>query len=200
MRITVFGASGRTGRLLVADALARGWEVAAVARRPPDQPLPPKAAAIVGSPANEGVVAGAIAGSQAVVSALGPVAEVTVTEVSEATAVIAHVLQQDSVRRRFVLPANASVFSDAPVSGRYANVAAEHRRNVAMVRSTAGLAWTVVAAPVLTNDPATGRIDVVLDAMPAGRTLTRGDFAATMLDGIANDAWTEHVVGAANPD
>jgi hypothetical protein len=110
------------------------------------------------------------------------------------------VLQQDSVRRRFVLPANASVFSDAPVSGRYANVAAEHRRNVAKVRSTAGLAWTVVAAPILTDDPATGRIDVVLEAMPAGRTLTRGDFASTMLDALGNDAWIGHIVGAANAD
>jgi putative NADH-flavin reductase len=200
MRITVFGATGRTGKLIVAQALARGWQVAAVGRRPPDEPFPPGAAVIVGRPADRGVVAGAIAGSEAVVSALGPIAEVTVTEVSDMTAAIAHVLRQEREPRRFVLPGNASVFSEAPVTGRYANVAAEHRRNVETVRSAEGLAWTVVAAPILVDDPATGRVDVVLDAMPPGRTLTRADFAATMLDAIDNDAWIGHVVGAANPD
>jgi putative NADH-flavin reductase len=199
MRITVFGATGRTGRLVVAGAVTRGWEVAAVARRRPDEPFPAGVAVVVGSPANTGVVAGAIAGSQAVISALGPIAEVTVAEVSDATAKIVRVLEESRTPRRFVLPANASVFSDAPVTGRYANVAAEHRRNVATVRSAQRLAWTVVAAPVLVDDPPTGLVDVAVDAMPAGRTLTRADFAATMLDALGEDAWVGRVIGVADP-
>jgi putative NADH-flavin reductase len=199
MQVTVFGASGRTGRLVVSQAAARGWQVAAVARRPVEEPSPPGVAAVVGDPRNTGVVAGAIAGSEAVISALGPVAEVTQTEVSDATAVIVHVLEQSSTERRVVVPANGSVFSDEPLTGRYANVAEEHRRNVARLRAS-HVPWVVLAAPILSDDAATGRIVTALDAMPPGRTLTRADFAATMLDAIARDGWSGHVVGAANDD
>ena len=39
MRIVVFGANGPTGRLLTAQAVERGHEVAAVTRRPAGFPL-----------------------------------------------------------------------------------------------------------------------------------------------------------------
>ena len=40
MRLSVFGANGATGRLLVRQALDAGHEVTAVTRRPAEFPLP----------------------------------------------------------------------------------------------------------------------------------------------------------------
>jgi putative NADH-flavin reductase len=197
MRVTVFGANGRTGRLVVDGALQRGWQVVAVVRREPDPALPVAAAVVVGDPRDPGVIAGAIAGSGAVVSALGPVAEVTRTEVSETTATIVQVVSSGTTRR-LILPANSSVFSDGEVTGEYANVAAEHRRDVATVRGS-DIDWTVVVTGFLSDDQATGRVAVAVDEMPAAEWVTRGDFAATMLDAIDHADWVGHLIGVANP-
>jgi putative NADH-flavin reductase len=198
MRLAVFGANGRTGRLVVEEANRRGMQVAAVMRRPPETAFPDGVAVIVVNPAGRGVIAGTVAGTEAVVSALGPVAMATQTEISDLTTTIVRVLEAGEPRR-LILPANVSVFSDADVTGRFANVAAEHRRNVATARAS-DLDWTVVAPATLTDEPPTGRVVTAIDAKVEGRTLTRRDFAATMLDAIEREDWVHHVVGAANAD
>ncbi|BCJ38539.1 hypothetical protein Athai_60420 [Actinocatenispora thailandica] len=72
MRITIFGANGRTGRLLVTQALAAGHRVTAVTRRPDTFPLrhddlEVAAADVLDGPAVDAVVAG----REAVLSTLG---------------------------------------------------------------------------------------------------------------------------------
>jgi putative NADH-flavin reductase len=196
MRISVFGANGGTGRLVVKEARRRGIQVAAVVRREPAEAFDEGVAVVVRDPSSRSVIAGVVAGTDAVVSALGPVAEVTETEVSAVTALIVRVLAAGTPRR-VIVPANASVFDDAEVTGPFANVAAEHRRNLATLRAS-DLEWTMVAAPYLADDPPTGSIRTAVDAAPEGRTLTRGDYAATMLDAIERADWVGHVVGVAN--
>jgi putative NADH-flavin reductase len=97
-----------------------------------------------------------------------------------------------------VIATNARVFSGGEVAGPYANVAAEHRRDVAILRESA-LDWTVVAAPMLTDDPATGSYVAVVDGKGPGRSITRGDFATALLDALEKDAWIRHIVGVTNP-
>jgi putative NADH-flavin reductase len=71
MRLTVFGASGATGRRLVEQALGAGHHVTAVTRRP--ERIPPRDGlrALGADVADTGAVDAAIAGSDAVLSALG---------------------------------------------------------------------------------------------------------------------------------
>ena len=97
-----------------------------------------------------------------------------------------------------MVPGNAAVFSDKELTGAYANVGEEHRRVVALVRDSA-LPWSVLVAPTLSDDPATHSVLTAIDERPPGRALTRGDFAATMLDAIAHPEWVGHLVGVANP-
>jgi len=197
VRIVVFGSTGGTGQQIVHQARARGHEVVAVARRDPDAPFGEGVALVRGRPSDRSVIAGAVAGADAVLSALGPVAGVTTTEISDATQAIVDVLRDDAAAR-LVVPANSSVCSDRELTGPYANVGEEHRRVVAIVRASS-LSWTVLVAPTLSDDPATGEVVSVIDERPPGRTLTRADFAATMLDAIAEPAWIGHVVGVAGP-
>jgi putative NADH-flavin reductase len=196
-RILVFGASGRTGRRVVTLAARRGHDVRAFVRDASKQWFPDAVTVRQGDPQGSGPVADALVGMDAVISALGPIAEVTRTEVSDATRTIVDAMGSVGVRR-IAIAANATVFTDDEVTGPYANVAAEHRRDAAILRGSA-LDWTVIAAPFLTDDPAVGSYDAIVDGKAPGRSITRGDFATALVDALDQDEWIGHAVGVANP-
>ena len=192
----VFGASGRTGRLVVEQARRRAVAVTAVVRRSPEPPFADDVFVVEIDVRDPAAIAGALEEADAVVSALGPIAGVTKTEISEATGAIVAAMTEHGPRR-LVITANSTIFTDREVTGEYANVAAEHRRNTALLRDSA-LDWTIVVAPFLVDEPATGDVETVVDGKARERTLTRGDYAATLLDALDQSGWIRHAVGAAN--
>ena len=197
MRVIVFGASGGTGRLVVRLGIDRDHEVTAFVRDASKQWFPDAVTIVQGDPRDGKAVEDAIAGNDAVISALGPVAGVTVDEISAATRAIAEAMERIGLGR-IVVAANAKVFTDDEVTGPYANVAVEHRRDVALLRAS-GLDWTVVAAPSLTDDAPMGSYDAAMDEKALGRQNTRGDFALALLDALDRTDWIRHVIGVTNP-
>ena len=112
MRITVFGATGRTGRLLVELAMERGHDVTAFLREGSDPAPVARARVAFGDPRDPAAIAAALAEArpEAVISAIGPIAGVTETEVSEAIGAIVAVMTDagplpagDRLERRGVL-------------------------------------------------------------------------------------------------
>jgi putative NADH-flavin reductase len=196
MKIVVFGASGKTGRLVVAQAVKRDDEVVAFVRDASKQWFPDSVKVSQGDPSKADAVEAALAGADAVVSALGPIAEQTTTEISEATQTIVDAMLRVGPRR-IAISANPRVFSDTEVTGPFANVAAEHRRDAAILQGSV-LDWTVVAAAVLSDDPATGSYVAVVDGKAPGRSLTRSDLASALLDAVGKDEWVGHMVGVSN--
>ncbi len=196
MRIVVFGASGRTGRQVVPQAVARGDDVTAFVRDASKQWFPDAVVVHQGDPSDAESVEKALTGADAAISALGPIAGETESEISDATRTIVEVMQRTGPHR-LVVAVNNTVFSDREVTGEYANVAAEHRRDLALLREST-LAWTVVAAPMLNDDPGSGSYDAVIDGRAPGRSIARVDFSAALLDALANDDWIRHAVGVAN--
>ena len=196
MRLAVFGASGRTGRLVVEQAAARSDAVLAIVRSEPDPELRSVARTQIPDLLDRADVGSALTGADAIVWAIGPVADVTTRDVSDAMLTAVEAMRDAGVHR-IVATANGSVLTDAEVTGRYANVAAEHRRNLATLRSS-GLAWTVVAAPYLRDDPPNGRVETAVDTKVAGRFLTRADLARCLIDAVAQPEWIGHVVSVAN--
>ena len=197
MRVVVLGTTGRTGSIVADLALDQGTDVVALVRHEPEPPLDARVAVTVVDLRDQDAIAPELAGADAVVSAIGPVAGVTVTEVSESTQAVADAMTRAGVRR-IVAAANGKVFTDDEVTGEYANVAAEHRRDAAILAAS-GLEWTIVAAPFLTDDPATGDVGTVVDGKGPGRSLTRADFAAVLLEALDRPEWVGHMVGVANP-
>ena len=196
MRVVVLGTTGRTGSFVADLALDRGNDVVALVRHEPEPPLDARVAVTVVDLRDQDAIAPELAGADAVVSAIGPVAGVTVTEVSESTQAVVDAMTRAGVRR-IVAAANGKVFTDDEVTGEYANVAAEHRRDAAILAAS-GLEWTIVAAPFLTDDPATGDVGTVVDGKGPGRSLTRADFAAVLLEALDRPEWVGHMVGVAN--
>jgi putative NADH-flavin reductase len=128
---------------------------------------------------------------------LGPIAGVTSTEISDATRTIVEAMERTGPHR-LVIAANDTVLSDDEVTGEFANVTAEHRRDLATLRASA-IAWTVVAAPLLLDEPGSGVYDAVIEGSTPGRSITRADYAAALLDALEHDEWIGHAVVVANP-
>jgi putative NADH-flavin reductase len=105
MRLTVFGANGATGRVLVRQALDAGHEVAAVTRRPADFPFAHPRLLVAGADVRDGrAVTRALDGSEAVLSSLGvPFTRRPVTVYSEGVAVIAAAMSRLGVKRIVVV-------------------------------------------------------------------------------------------------
>src|SRR5947209_7368698 len=101
MRLTVFGANGGTGRILVRQALGAGHEVTAVTRRPAEFPFTHPRLVVAGADVVDGqAVTRAVEGSQAVLSSLGvPFTSKPITVYSEGVSVIAAAMSRLGVKR-----------------------------------------------------------------------------------------------------
>lgn len=194
MRVTIFGATGRTGRLVVADARGRGFEVAALVRNRAKADFPDGVRIVEGDARETGAVTDAIQGADAAVSVMAiPEGTGPMTDLSDATRTIVAAME-GSGPRRLVVAVNTSVFHDRPVKPPFDIVAEEHRRDLAIVRASS-LDWTALAPTFLTDDEPSGTYVVELDAKAPGAGIPRGDLAVAVLDALGHDDWIGHVVG-----
>jgi nucleoside-diphosphate-sugar epimerase len=167
MNITLFGATGRTGRIVLARSLRAGYTVTVLVRDPAKLELEsPDLQVLCGSVQDEAQVLQAVTGSAAVISVLGPAQNGPAYEVSAATANIIRAMERAGVRR-LIITTGAGVGdpNDAPgplnrFMGAWVMLVAGHvyedmRGSVDEVRRS-DLDWTIVRVPTLTNAPATG--------------------------------------------
>jgi putative NADH-flavin reductase len=195
MRIAVFGATGRTGRPLVDQAIERGDEVIALSRSP-EPALPASVEVVRGDARDLAAVRSVVDGVDAVASVLAIEAGTEpTTMLSDATRTIVDAMDAEDVRR-IVITTNSTVFTDREIGDPFRIVAEEHRRNVAMLRGTT-LDWSVLA-PTLLRDGEPGELEAVIDARASGKEISRVGLAAAVLDAIGRDAWIGHVVGVAD--
>ena len=199
MQLTVFGATGRTGRPLVDQALARGHSVVAFARDAADVPVSHENLAVVEGDAYTGSgVREAVAGSDAVISVLGQSKSGPDDLLSVAGDHILDAIQAAGIDR-FVTLVGAGVRTedDSPsVAGRVMGAAlklvsgevlADAERHVEHVRAT-DIDWTVVRVPRLTEDPGTGSYEAG-DVSLGFAGLSRADVATFILDCIEDDLY-----------
>jgi putative NADH-flavin reductase len=197
VNLAVFGATGGTGRPLVAQALERGHSVTAFARSAPtDGSLAGAGRVVTGDARNPAAVDAALRGAEAVVSAMGPTGPDPGTVYSDAIGTLARAMT-DAGLRRLVISANSRVLDDRPLQGPYAAVSQEHRDALATLRAC-DLEWTVVATPMLTDDEPRGSYETVVGARGAGSAIARVDFATALLDALDHDEWVGTVVDVSN--
>jgi putative NADH-flavin reductase len=197
-RIAVIGAAGRTGQHVVAQALARGHEVVAIARTP--QHVRVKHDALALRPADVrdlDAVTGAIEGTDAVISALGTNDSRTMTDVySRGAANEAVAMHEHGIRRLAVISAApAGPRAEQPLLERrvampllerfFGGIYADMRRMEALLTETCDdLDWVALRPPRLVAKPATGDYRIDTRPLTKARTLTHGDLASALLDSI----------------
>ncbi len=201
MRLTIFGATGATGTCLVRQALAAGHEVTAVVRDParmtvPSQPGLHVVTADVMDPAS---AAHAVAGADAVITAIAPPGTGRSTLRRDTTRSIMEAMHKAGARR--LLFVSGSVVSDDGDSFylRYLlkpivrgtllrHVTADFAATEAEIRAS-GLDWTIFRPPSLNDKPATGTYRVSVDRnLPHCFSISRADLADCMLAALADRA------------
>lgn len=208
VKLVVFGASGRTGRLVVAGALERGHEVTAFARATEALgDLAPRCARVVrGDVVDRVMVAEAMAGQDAVVYAVGPAGGQSAAVTADGALRVVRVMQKYGVRRLIVLSATGAADDEDGASpsfflrlfrGRTQSASADPgdwRRMEITVRQSE-LDWTLVRPSKLMDGPATGRYRAGPGhALPDARPIARADVAAFVLDQLDTDVNAQHAV------
>jgi putative NADH-flavin reductase len=211
MKITIFGATGATGRCLVEQAVATGHQVTAVVRDPARLAIPasPKLRIVTADPMDPAAIGPAIAGADAVLSALGPRGTGRTTVSQDSARSIIQAMRESGVRR--LLTVSGSVVTDVgegPVmhyllkpavrSTMLRHVCADMRRAEDEVRAS-HLDWTIIRPPRLTGKAATGTYRTAVDRnLPRGYTISRADLAACMLALLGDGAAVRRQIAIAN--
>lgn len=202
MKIVIFGATGGTGQQLMKQALAAGHELTAFARNPAKIVAKQGLKAIAGDALDPIGVGNAIAGQEAVISALGSRRLNDETLLPQSMTHILAGMKQHGVNRLIVLgaagtmpqaqmrlsPAKQALFRFARAT-LLRKVFAAQTAMQTMVRAS-DTEWTIVEPPLLLNSPATGRVRVDGEALPEnGMRIPRADLAMFMLSQLESAEW-----------
>jgi putative NADH-flavin reductase len=199
-KILVLGATGGTGRLIVAQALERGQEVTALVRSPEKASGLKGAQLIVGDVRDEKALRGALEGQDAVVSALGtpasPFHEVTLLSV--ATETLVRAMKAEHVSRLVCITGLGAgdtaghggfLFDNVIFPLLLKKVYADKNRQETIVRNS-GLDWILVRPSVLNDRPGRGSVRALADPSGfRGGGISRADVATFVLDQLHADAW-----------
>jgi putative NADH-flavin reductase len=199
-KILVLGATGATGRLIVNQAVARGYDVTVLVRSAGKASDITGAKLIVGDARDERALREALKGRDAVVSALGtpvsPFREVTL--LSTATRALVSAMKAEQVSRLVCITGMGA--GDSAGHGGFVadnvifplllkKVYADKNRQEAIVRDS-GLDWVLVRPSILNNKPGRGSVRALTDLSGFhGGSIARGDVATFVLDQVRADTW-----------
>ncbi len=209
MVLTVLGATGGTGRHIVEQALAAGHEVTALVRDPGKiSAQNPCLRLVQGSILESDPIEQAVAGTDAVISVMGPRNNQPTFEISRGMSNVVAAMQKHG-GRRLVMSTGMGVADPQDQPGPMnrviglllalmaRNVAQDMRQAVAIVQAS-GLDWTVLRAPRLTDKPGGGAIKVGYVGEGVGFELARADFAQVLLAAAIEGKYVREMPAVSN--
>lgn len=207
MRIVLFGATGKTGRCLLDQSLAAGHDVTALVRHPESLPSAPRLRAVYTDLlADAGPLPRALAGADAVLSALGTRAGNSPTTIySAGMAAILDAMHHAGLKRVVTVSAATLLPDDQrprmeralldPILNRFFGAGYDDMRRMERLLAASDSDWTVFRPPRLTDKPGTGRYRTAIDApLPRTRTIPRADLATAMLAAVRDSAFVQHAI------
>ncbi len=200
MKLFVIGATGRTGREIVQQALARGHHVTGFVRSPESISVKNERLSVLkGNVMDENQLFQAMQNQDAVISTLGPREVFKPTSMLHDSAVATtRAMNRSGVKRLVVLSA-AAHFPGIP--NRIASfIMRNHMRDsLAMeeIVQSNGLDWTIARPPRLTQEEYTTYRSREGAAPKMGFSLARKAVAAFMLDAIEQNKHFHKIVGIA---
>ena len=194
MRLTIFGANGPTGRLVVQQALALGHTVRAVTRRPDTFPALGLGLEVVGTDVFDADgVDRAVADSDAVISSLGvPYSRHRIEVYSTGTGHIVTAMQRHGVRRLLCVSSTTTHLDQDPRASWFDHFGVwlvsktigrttygDMRLMETLVRGS-GLDWTIIRpAGLFSGNVVTAH--QTAQSVLSGRFTARADLAASLL-------------------
>lgn len=211
MRIAVIGATGRTGRHVIEQGLARGHRMSALARRPKavTQRDPNLVIAEADVLEADQLTAG-LSGAEAVVSTLGAGASRAPTVIySQGIANALSAMDANGISHLAVIsaapvgpreqhPFLARRFA-MPILQRVFGASYDDMRRMEAILRTSDINWVSLRPPRLVSKPGTGhyRLDPSRP-LPQARSLTHADLASALLDSLDRPDLYRRAVFVAN--
>jgi uncharacterized protein YbjT (DUF2867 family) len=203
--LTIFGASGGTGRALTEEALSRHHRVRAFVRRGGSALDRVGVDEIVGALADTDAVARAVAGADAVCCVFGPRPPFTEVFCEAATEVIVAAMRPSGCSRLVCqtgamvgpYPGNRTRIFElmSCVYWRRSPAAMADRDGQERVVRGSGLAWTLVKPPRLTDSTKRGDLKAGPDVkVGLLSSVSRGSLARFIMDAIESEAWKGQTV------
>ena len=199
-KILVLGATGPTGRLIVNQALARGYVVTALVRSPEKATDIKGINLVAGDARDETALRQAVKGQDAVISALGtrasPFKEVTL--LSTATRALIKAMKAEQVARLIAITGLGAgdsaghggfLFNNVIFPLLLRHVYADKNRQEVIINDS-GLDWTIARPSILNNKPGRDTIRTLTNLADFnGGTISRQDVAKFVLDQVQSEAW-----------
>ena len=192
MNLAIFGASGRTGRPLVEQALAAGHTVQALVRDPAKLPISNERLTVIqGDALDPQAVERTVDGADTVLSALGQTKGSPKNTQTVATQNILAAMKQHGLRRLVSLTgAGVQAPQDKPkLIDRFIKLALQTlavdvlrdaEGHAELIRSS-DLEWVIVRGPMLNDGPHTGKYRVGWVGVNTSPRIARADLADFML-------------------
>lgn len=206
MKIVIFGANGKTGLLLLEQALESGHQVIAYVRKPNSISTTHSNLKVVVGNLNETLrLKDAIIGADACISALGGSSLTHRSpEIVKGIEKILDVMEEVDVKRFIYLSsigAGESRFLMAqPIRFLIVNLflripLADHNQNEQHIEAT-NLNWTIVRPGGLTDNAKTGNLKHGTEKvmMTGNRSISRANVAAFMLNQLTNETYSKNAV------
>jgi putative NADH-flavin reductase len=198
VKVLIIGPTGATGQILVREALAQGHEVTALARNPSAvAPEDPRLRVLKGNALDASSVEAAVAGQDAVLSALGTRSSRPTTLFSESTQNVIGAMDEHGVRRLVCMTGVGVGDSKGHVGFLYdriirpfvvKNVYEDKERQEEEIKQS-DLDWVIVRPAQLTDEPARGEYSVFLKGSYTATKISRADVVAFMLAQLTDDTY-----------
>lgn len=201
MKLAIFGATGKTGRPLVEQALAQGHEVTALVRTPAKLTVQSDNLRVVQGDATDAMdVDRVVIGADAVLSALGHAKGSPNDVQTVATEHIVAAMKRRGVTRLVSLtgagvrdPHDEPKFADKVIRfllKTFAGKVLEDAENHAdVLRQHDDIDWVMVRGPRLTNGPHTGEYRVGYVGKNSSTQISHADTADFMLTQLTDDTY-----------
>ena len=209
MKILIIGAAGKTGRLVVDQALTAGHRVVAFVHSPEEDqkhPFPTPVEVIHGDVQNPSRLEHAMQGCEAVIDTLGGKTPWKSTELeANAAKVILEVMARIGARRLIVISVLGAGDSKAQAPWAYEHLlmptflrgAVKDKDAMEAEVSHSSVEWVLVRPPVLNDHDATGTVQVVPPGELAHK-ITRADLAQFLVAQLTSNQHLGQTVTIAN--
>ena len=203
--LALLGATGKTGRHFLADALDEGYQVKALVRDPAaltDET--PNLTIVPGNALNEADIAQVVRGSDAVISLLGQDKQSDPWLLTTAVQNVINAMQAEGVMRVISLThfGVAAPTEDEPgwldklmrygmrlMIPKVYYDGIEHAQHL----QAANLRWTIVRAPILTDEPQRGYYRIGAIGINASHQISRADLSAFLLTLLADEPYEQQM-------
>ncbi|HEV2680013.1 MAG TPA: NAD(P)H-binding protein [Rhodanobacter sp.] len=199
MRLFVVGATGRTGQLVVEQAIKRAHMVTVIVRKTGAVPAHDNLRIVIGDPLRIDDLTPHLAGHDVVISCLGQRSRMDNTLLRDGTTAMLEAMHRSGVHRYLVVSQGLLYPSRSPIIWLLRKILARHVADSTAMEelvTASNVDWTIVRPPRLRNGGALRGYRLQVGARPSGaQSMQRADLAVCLVDEAENAEYIQTVVG-----